>query len=234
LRLRYPQIATVCDVTYEETNVKRAEFSRARFLFDHAGRPAASVVFICLGDDALGLRAAQALLPAVKEHGIPVVVRMSQHAGLASLLDADGGGDEAECLRAFPLLDRTSTPELLLDGPRELLARLIHEAHAAEPPTAWEDLDERSRESTRLEVDRIGIKLSLIRCGLEPLTDWDAELVEFTPQEVEWLTAMDFERRIEENGTEDARKLREVDRGTARALPTFLAQAGLRVYRLDG
>jgi hypothetical protein len=227
---RYPQLAASCDLLHEEMNIKEAKFSRARFLFDYADGPAASVVFVCLGDDALGLRAAQALLPAVKDHGIPVVVRMSQHAGLATLLDEDVGGEGAECLRAFPLLDRTSTPELLLDGPREQLARLIQEER--EPAKAWEKLDRRDREWGRREADRVSLKLGLLRCGIEPLTDWDAEVAEFTTNEVRALATLEWEYRF---GTgEDDNGVRESELRAARGLPTFLAQAGLRVYRLDG
>jgi hypothetical protein len=76
-------------------------------------------VYVSVDDDALGLTAAQALLPTAREHRVPMVVRMRQRAGLAILVDDEAQGDGLETLHAFPLLDRTCTPELLLDSTRE-------------------------------------------------------------------------------------------------------------------
>jgi len=234
-----------------------------------AGPRAASVVYVCVDDDALGLYAAQALLPKVRERNVPIVVRMRQHAGLATLLgEKAGAGGGTGGLRAFPLLDRTCTPDVLLDGTRELLARIIHTDYArhqrdrGETPETkasvadWEELDEQYRESSRRQADHIGVKLRAVDCGIEPLTDWDAELVEFSPAEVEKLAEMEHDRFLAERlregwklgrGPSDPASktnpylvawgeleddVKGWDRNTVSTLPRFLAEAGFRVYRL--
>jgi hypothetical protein len=267
LRLRYPRLATACDLSCEEIEIKHPDFARATFLLADGQLPAASVVYVCVDGDALGLMAAQALLPKARQHRVPIVVRMRQRAGLATLLDEEGG-DGLETLHAFPLLDRTCTPELLLDGTRELLAREIHEDYVrrqrerGETPDSkpsvvdWEGLDERFRESSRRQADHVGAKLRAVGYGLEPLTDWDAELVAFSPEEVEKLAEMEHERWCEERlgdgwrwgpQRDDGQQIhpdlvswerlaepeREIDRDAVRALPASLARAGFGVYRRE-
>jgi voltage-gated potassium channel Kch len=266
LRLRYPRLEDACDLSWEDLDVRHPDFGRARFLRADGERRAASVVYVCVDDDALGLAAARALLPKARDHGVPVVVRMRQRAGLATLLDEEGQCDGLERLQAFPLLDRTCTPELLLDGTRELLARELHEdyvrRHRARGETShgkpsladWDLLDERLKESSRRQADHIGVKLRAVGYGLEPLTDWDAQLAAFSPDEVETLAELEHERWRQERladgwnwGPERdygeqthpdlvpwerlAEAEREVDRDAVRGLPSSLAKAGFRVYR---
>jgi TrkA family protein/RyR domain-containing protein len=265
LSLRYPQLNAVCDLAQAQIEIEGPDFERAEFLSRHSGRAGGSVVFVCVDDDALGLTAAQALLPSARAARLPVVVRMSRHAGLAALVDRTGADNT---LRAFPLLDLTCKPGLLLEGTRELLARVIHEDYLrgqrdrGETPATkaavveWEDLDEQFRESNRRHADHIGVKLSAVHCGLGPLTDWDAQLFEFVPEEVEELAQMEHLRWRDEREAEnwkpgpvkdDVRKIspylvdwgelpddiREFDRTFVRGLPALLAQAGFQVYRLD-
>jgi len=266
LRLRYPRLEDACDLSCEELDVRHPDFGRARFLLPDGERRAASVVYFCVDDDALGLAAARALLPKATEQGVAVVVRMRQRAGLATLLDNDGQGDGLERLHVFPLLDRTCTPELLLDGIRELLARELHEdyvrrqrvrgeASDRKPSLAdWDLLDERLKESSRRQADHIGVKLRAVGYALEPLTEWDAQLAAFSPEEVDKLAELEHERWRQERladgwswgperdyGEQTHPDLvpwerlpeaeREVDRDAVRALPSSLAKAGFRVYR---
>src|SRR5207248_1847394 len=119
-----------------------------------------------------GLSAALALLRAGPEQRFPIVIRMRSEAGLAALLRGeDSGGRGFDRLWAFPLLDRTCTPELLLGGTNETLARLIHEEYVRQqqrlgqtPKTnpsmvPWDELPEGLKESNRRQADDIGRKL---------------------------------------------------------------------------
>jgi hypothetical protein len=268
LRVRFPRLQSACELVDKEMNFEDPDFGRAAFLEHEDLRVPASVVFVCVDDDSLGLAAAQTLLPRTRAQGALIVVRMRQHAGLATLLgEGPGESDGVEGLRAFPLLDRTCTPEVLLNGTRELLAQLIHadfvrqqrdrgETPETKPSVVdWDDLHERYRESSRRQADQIGVKLATLGRGIEPLTDWNAEVEEFSPDEIERLAEMEHDRwmteRLQEGWRRDGgpsdpdRKtspylvpwseldedVRGFDRTTVANLPRFLAEAGFRVYR---
>ena len=210
LCLRYPQLGRVCELVAQPMDVHWPEFQRAEFLFDADGRCDVTIVYVCLDDDSLGLSAALALRQRVREHGIPIVVRMEQDAGLATLLGGRDGGGGFENLHAFGLLDRTCRPDLVLGGTHEIIARAIHEGYVGyrekldgtpqiDPAMVpWEELAEEFRESCRRQADHIGLKLKAVGCGLAPLTDWDAELFEFTSEEVEQMARMEHQRWMAE------------------------------------
>jgi voltage-gated potassium channel Kch len=268
LGLRYPQLGKVCELAACSMDVRWPEFQRAEFLFGRRGRCDVTTVYICLDDDALGLSAALTLRQHVRGERVPIVVRTEQDAGLATLLRGmDGSGDGFEDLHAFGLLNRTCTPDLVLGGTHEIVARAIHEGYVRyrealdqvpqiDPAVvSWEDLSEEYRESCRRQADHIGMKLKVVGCGIAPLTDWDAELFEFAPQDVEWMAQMEHERWTDErqrdgwsrgprnsvrktnpnlvSWEELPEEIKELNREMARGLPAFLASVGLQVHRFQ-
>ena len=122
---------------------------------------------------------------------------------------------------------------------------------------AWDELPQRLQDASRRQADDIGSKLSAIGCGLEALTDWDADLFAFAPDEIERLAVLEHERWLEDYQASGWRYApgaksveqkthpslvpwgelseaeREKDRDVARLLPTLLARAGLQVARLE-
>ena len=268
LQLRYPQLSQVCELIPAEMDIRWPAFHRAAFLLDSDGRSDVTAVYVCLDDESLGLTAGLTLLRRLKGLDTPIVVRMVSETGLASLLD---GGDDGEGgfanLRAFALLERTCQPELLLGGTHEILARAIHEEYvrqqseSGETPQTnpsmvpWDTLPESLRESNRRQADHISVKLKAVGCGIAPLTDWDAEFMQFTPDEIELMARMEHERFVEERlrggwriGPKDLAKktnphlvpweqlpeeIKELDRNPVRGLPRFLARAGLQIHRLE-
>ncbi len=118
----------------------------------------------------------------------------------------------------------------------------------------WEELAERYKESNRAQAAHIGAKLAAVSCDLAPLTDWDAESFEFSPDEVERLAIMEHDRFVDERvrdgwtvGPKDAERkispylvpwdelpedIKEYDRVFVRGLPRFLARAGFQIVRL--
>jgi hypothetical protein len=211
LCLRYPQLSQACELIARSMDVHSPEFQRAEFLHGAGGQCDATIAYVCLDDDSLGLSAALALRQRVREQGIPIVVRMAHQAGLATLLAGlDGPGGSFENLHAFGLLDRTCTPDLVLGGTHEMLARAIHEeyvrrrAAAGETPATnaslvpWDDLPPSLQESNRRQADHIGLKLHSVGCGLAPLTDWDADRFQFSSAQIEVMARMEHERWLEE------------------------------------
>jgi hypothetical protein len=265
LSAEYPLLQKICDVHPVPIDIRSAAFEHGDFLADGEGRLDIDAVYVCVDDPGLGMDAGLALLRRLPGREVPVVVRTVQSSGLAALFAESPAHDR---LHTFSLLEETCTVEILLGGVYERLARAIHadyltrqraagEIAATNPAAvAWESLPEHLKESNRDQAADIGAKLAAVGCGLEPLTDWDAAPLAFSPEEVELLARMEHMRWMKhrrEDGwrffsgpKDEARKthpdlvpyeaLTEVkqdyDRDTVRGIPAFLRRAGFRVYRL--
>ena len=120
LKTRYPQVAANCRMRSYQMDVRSPEFQRGDFLSEMKSPREIEIAYVCLDDDTLGLQASLILQRLLHRHKTPIVVRMAEKGGLATLLQGDGdGGSRFEHLSAFALLDRTCTPEILL-GDRPL------------------------------------------------------------------------------------------------------------------
>lgn len=231
LLVRYPQLSRACDLIPREVDVESPEFERADFLLDSQGRCDVTRIYVCLDDDSLGMTAALKLHQHLREHKVPIVVRMARATGLASLLEQELGAQEGfETLHGFGLLDRTCDAELLLGGTYEILARAIHEEYVrvqeeegrtpeSDPAMVpWDELAETLKESNRGQASHIGVKLKAVGCGIVPWADWEAESFEFTPEEVELLSEMEHERWVDErrrNGWTYASGTKNVEKKTS-------------------
>ena len=210
LKVRYPQLTRTCDLLPLEIEVHSPEFHRAEFLYDQ-GRGEVDSVYICLDDDALGLDTGLRLSHQMRNHPIPIVVRMAEEAGLARLLLAEHADKKAfRNLHAFGLLNKTCTADLLLGGTHEMLARALHDEYRShqleqgQTPDAnpalvpWDRLSETVKESNRRQADHVGLKLKAIGCEIGPLRDWEAPNFEFTPQEIELMASLEHERWLQD------------------------------------
>jgi hypothetical protein len=266
LCLRYSQLDKVCGLNPCQMDICSPEFERAGFLFTPDGDCDVTAVCVCLDNDSLGLTAGLTLLQHLRGHNVPIVVRLEHETGLATLLR---GAEEStfQDLHGFGLLDRTCQPEMILGGTHEILSRAIHEDYVrrqrelGDTPESnpalvpWDELSEDLKESNRQQADHISVKLKAIGYGIAPLTDWDAERLQFTAQEVEQMARMEHQRFVEERlhagwtyargpksmeqktspdlvpWDELSESTKEKDRSTVRGLPSFLARAGLQAYR---
>ncbi|MBN1303174.1 MAG: NAD-binding protein [Anaerolineales bacterium] len=209
--LRYPRLPEVCELQPLAIDVRWPEFERAAFLSNSEGKSDLTAVYICLDDESLSLSVGLTLHRRLQGQHIPIVVRTRQDSGLTTLLKGvDGGRQSFEDLHAFPLLDRTCSPGLVLNGAHEVIARAIHQdylrsktmtgtAAGMDPAQAsWDELDEAYRESCRRQADHLGLKLRAVGCGIAPLADWNSTLFTFTPEQVEQMARMEHERWMAE------------------------------------
>jgi voltage-gated potassium channel Kch len=252
----------------EEAESRLDELEAVEAMADQAAlAPGFSVVYVALQDDAASLSAALELRQKIHDLSVPVVACMDESTGLVRLLEGvDGTANRIEGLRAFRVLDQTCTPALLLDSTNEILARAHHEdflrhelaaGHTAATNSSivpWDELPEEKRESSRQAVDHIPVKLHAVGCDVEPMTDWDAELFEFTPAEIETLAEMEHERWMAERTRggytygpirDDvahthpdllpwgslSEEAKDKDRTFIRGLPAYLAGVGFQVIR---
>lgn len=210
LRLRFPRADEACQLDALDIDACSPEFGRGGFLFDDAGIGRFSAIFVCFDQETLALTSALSLHRCLGRQAAPITVRLEDEAGLARLLAAGAGGGEAGNLRPFAMLDRTLSPDLVLSGTHEVLARAIHEeyleqqrregrAAAGDPALRpWESLAECLKESSRLQADHVGMKLMAVGCEIALLRDPGAEEFAFAPDEIEKLATMEHERWLQE------------------------------------
>lgn len=206
LCIRYPRMNTACELIPRQMEIHSPEFEGADFLFNGQSQPDPNAVYICVDDDALGLHAGLTILRRIPGANIPIVVRMAEESGLAKLLEFRRNQHGAyRNLYAFGYLDRTCTPDLLMNTPRDLLARLAHEEYVqlqvrkggkpAEDASLnpWDKLDEAYRKADYQWADHIPLLLKSSGYTLGPLSDWDAQSYQFEPAEVERMAQSEHE-----------------------------------------
>ena len=267
--LRYPYLEKVCQIIPLEMDIESKDFEKGHFLFTDKDKKECKpgIIYICLGNDSFALSVALDLRHRLRDHDIPIVVRMARELGLASLFTGKAHGFHR--LHVFGLLDRVLKPELLLMGTHESLAHSIHQEYLRNqsalgdtPETnpslvPWEKLPETLKESNRRQADYIGVKLKQIDYYIIPMTDLNAEPIEFTPGEVEIMAKMEHDHWMEERlkdgwkyapGLKDNEKKthpslvsweklseqeREKDRNTVREISASLEKAGFQIYHRE-
>jgi len=193
LCVRYPNLEDVSELEPLNIDVRSAEFQSGGFLFDDSGNCDVDSVYVCMDNDSLGLHTGLTLFQKIRDHNIPVVVRMAEDAGLAFLLHE--GKSQNKKLHVFPLLDQTCTPDLILGGTHEVLARNLHDAYLKGLDSSqiegggdlalspWEDLPEDTKERNLMQADRISGILDEHGYRIAPLTDWKAADLVFSEKE---------------------------------------------------
>lgn len=211
LYLRNPGLETVCDLIPKEVNTNSPDFERGDFLMDEEGLCDITVIYVCLDNDTDGLTAALKLEQRLRPLDIPITVRMTQDSGLATLLrgEEQKGGVFGN-VHGFGLLDHTCTPDLILEGTYETLARAFHEEYVRNEVdkgatsqinpslVPWEKLPESLKESNRGEAEHIRAKLEAIGCDVTMTSDWNPPLFEFSREEIEEMARMEHERFVRE------------------------------------
>ena len=115
LTLRYPDLNDACRCVFLEMDVHFPGFPSGIGLEGGNGIPPVSAVYVCVDSDSLALFTALALHECLKGKGVPIVVRMTEEAGLAALLGSDdSGGGLIEGVHAVGLLDVTCSLDLVL------------------------------------------------------------------------------------------------------------------------
>jgi hypothetical protein len=209
---RYPQLAQSADLVPCEVLVDSAAYEAAGFLYTAEGRLASTVVYVLLPDETQAVKAALTLFHKVRPQPLSIVVRISEDSGLAALIRDPAG--QRPALATFDLVGRTCTPEQVLGGTHEAIARSLHQAYVRRQTelgetvesnpllVPWQALPPAIQESNRQQVDLIGLQLESVGCEVVPLTDWDAAGFTLSDEEVELMARREHVRwhreRLEE------------------------------------
>jgi hypothetical protein len=211
--LRYPNLEKVCQLIPLEMDIKSKDFEDGHFLFTDNGKCSLDIIYVCIDNNSFALSSALTLHQRLRNHNIPIVVRMSREAGLTKLLKDDI--HRFGMINGFGFLDSVLNPELLHIGTHEILSRNIHDEYVKERLregetlrinpflVPWDSLPENIKESNRRQADHIGYKLHAIGCYIVPMYDWKAEPIEFTPDEIELMAKIEHNLWMEERLKED-------------------------------
>ncbi len=211
LKAMYPDLSECCRLSTLNFNVQDPGFQKAKFLFNASGKCDYSAIFICLDDTNEGLVAALNLRQRLGSRQPPIILYLPEDSGIAKLLTDDKQSNKQDRnILPFQLIQSTCTPDLVINGTHEILARSVHEDYLRQriaeglkmgekrSMAPWEDLPEDLRESNRRQIDHMQLKLQQIGYGIEPLKDWDAADFQFLPEEVEQMAKMEHEHWSEE------------------------------------
>jgi hypothetical protein len=203
----YSLVREMCEWSAYQVDFNCSEFHQAKFLEAKHQSPDITYIYVCLEDETVGLSSALCLLEQTQSSEIPILVRMTEDAGLASLLkDTKGAAGELARLHVFGLMERTCKPDFLNDGSHAALARAIHEEYVSAEwrkgntpesnpsMVTWEQLNEELKEMNRDQADNIGIKIHSIGCDIVPWNDYGADKFAFTTDEVEFMAKMEHVR----------------------------------------
>lgn len=203
----HPHVAEVCALKFVQMELHQPEFEAGQFLTNVRGVPDVSAVYVCLGDDSLGMLAALTMEKLLAGSGVPVIVRLSEEAGFAAALaTARSIGPAQDTIRAIGLLELSCNVDLVLDGAHELLARGIHQGYVlhhlelgetvAENKSLvmWEELAEPFRASNRDRARSIGNHLDAIGYRMVQVLTEEPTILKLSETEVEILAQLEHER----------------------------------------
>lgn len=198
----YPDISEGCRLSLPNYDVQDPGFQQAKFLFNTAGKCDFGAIFVCLDDTNKGLVATLNLRQRLGNNQPPIILYLPEESGIEKLLSDD---KQDRNIIPFKLIQSTCTPDLVINGTHEILARSVHQDYLRQrlgdgvqigekrSMVPWDELPEDLRESNRRQVDHIHLKLQQIGYGIEPLHDWDAADFQFSPEEVEQMARMEHE-----------------------------------------
>lgn len=162
--------------------------------------------FVCFDDDSLATLAAIRIRKRFGTTG-PVVVRMTEQAGLAKLINSGSGGcSTIDGICTIGFLDIACMGDLFLGGDNEILARAFHEAYLTERRAAgdtsiqnpslvpWHELDEGTRQSNRARAADTREQLAKVGLTLTSCPDRPIILHPFSPEQLDALARIEHER----------------------------------------
>lgn len=211
LQNRFPKLSECCDLITYPVGPENPRFQQTDFLLDQSGNCDLSSIYICLRDQTKGLQSALQLRKCLAQNQPPIIVRMQEDSGLAKLLQANQHSNLASRnIVPFGLLQHTCTPDLVLGGTHEVLARAVHEDYLKRrlqegfelgqrrSLVHWDELPTDLRESNRRQVDQIRLKLQAVGYGIKPLSDWEAASHQFSRSEIETMAQLEHDYWVQE------------------------------------
>ncbi|MCA9122297.1 MAG: NAD-binding protein [Planctomycetaceae bacterium] len=212
-KLRHPELATASRSRFLSVDVRSAAFASGEFLEAEDWNPNIDAAFVCLPRDSIAAFTALTLRRWLSAE-VPIIVRMSEETGIATLLETQEGNAVLSGVRAVGLAEITCNLNTVLGGTREQLAQAIHQGYiqdqltlgktVADNPSmrSWHELPPDLKNSNRAQADDIPIKLRAVKCEMRLKATEPINVIEFSDNEIELLAETEHRRFVKER--EDA------------------------------
>ncbi|MCB1243969.1 MAG: NAD-binding protein [Verrucomicrobiales bacterium] len=207
-RQRYQDFLGNVRLHFVTRDVRAPEFAGPNLEVSRPGQTFSGFL-VCFDDDSLATLAAIRIRDRF-DPPIPIVVRMSEQAGFANLMDCGSTGcGSLEGIRSLGFLDIACMRDLFLGGDIEIIGRAFHEAYLEERLAAgdtpesnpavvpWDLLKEKFRASSRARAGEIREQLSGIGLCLVSCPDRPVALHCFSPAHLDGLARIEHERWLE-------------------------------------
>jgi voltage-gated potassium channel Kch len=197
LLLRFPALHDLADIEFIETDCKHPD-ALTRVPGWDQGEGHLWTVAVCFDNDSTSLNIALMLAARLRFRNIPILCRLTQDEGLATLVrDIDNSEDIGCDIHPFGEIDRAADVEHVIGAHLDDMAKAVHEHYlrkrqaegqamkSAPAMHPWDHLPEELRASNREQADHIPVKAralgmairSLETNRVEPLTDQQVEVL---------------------------------------------------------
>ena len=202
---RYPHFPQACGLEFVEGSAEAGNLGALPVFASPGDDPWRDIV-VAGEDDVASLLTALELLEAYPALDAPVHLRMRDAAGLRDVAGRAAVVGGRGTLAPFGQLEEVCSPEIVLEGRLDLLARVLHRHYrklATAPGVApspsgslrpWRELDEDLREANRRQADHHRIKLRDIGAHVATRAKGEEPDFEFTPDELAGLAQAEHAR----------------------------------------
>jgi hypothetical protein len=210
IRKQYPSFEDCCSIEPLEMEMESDTFIEGEFLAGTSGRPAVSIVYICVADESLGINAGLQLGGKMAAHDVPVIIRMVSREGFGKFFNiVNSGLKQFSNLIAFPLTSCESTIDYLVHGTNERIAEALHRKYVHDrisegktPETdpslqPWKKLPDSLKMSNQSQAENIRPALQSVGLDIALRTRWDEPLFDLSPF-LEKLSEKEHERFVRE------------------------------------
>lgn len=262
LLARHPALSEAVDATIVDVDLEYPSPAALDLVGDRLRDHVPTAVAVTFSDEGLSLATALWANEVIDDPRVPIIVRTRSDQGMTALLHPASAGGRLDGINVFPYYDRAATPDAVLGGVREQLARSLHAEYLERVGTdddgyqrPWSQLTDGERESSRRQAEQLVSNLSDAGYDLAPLRHWGTS-TPVDPSDLELLAGEEHKRwkadREAQGWTfgdqrDDAAKRnpllvpweqlpepdREANRDIIRALPALLARAGLELETRD-
>jgi hypothetical protein len=194
IKKQYPSFADYCSIEPLEMEIESDTFIEGEFLAGTSGRPAVSIVYICLADESLGINVAMELGRKMTAFKVPVIIRMVSPEGFGKFFNiVNSGLTPFSNLIAFPLTSCESTVDYLVHGTNERIAEALHRKYVCDRITEgktpetdpslqpWNRLPDSLKMSNQSQAENIRPALQSVGLDIALRTRWDEPLFDLSP-----------------------------------------------------
>lgn len=255
---RHPALATAVEATIVDIDLEYPSPAALDLVGDRLRDHRPTGVAVTFADEGLSLATALWASEVIDDRRVPITVRTRSDQGMTALLHPASAGGRLDGLQVFPYFDRAATPDAVLGGVREQLARSLHAEYLERVGTdddgyqrPWSQLSDEERESSRRQAEQLVSNLSDAGYDTVPLRHWGTS-TPIDPADLERLAKAEHDRWRADRESQgwrwaerrdDALKTnpllvdwadlpeadRESNRDVIRSIPAMLARAGLEL-----